>query len=77
MCDRLMNYVAEFKSIYGDDCSIIICGDLNANVSNMKDYVSEDSSHHMWLRRRYHREIGRGNTDNGVNTNGYLLIDFL
>ena len=45
--ERLMNYVAELKSIYGDDCSIIICGDLNARVSDMKDYVSEDSAHHM------------------------------
>ena len=33
--DRLLNYVAELN----DKCSIMICGDLNARMSDMKDYV--------------------------------------
>ena len=79
MFDRLLNYVAELKSKYGDECSIMICGDLNARVSDMKDYVYEDNAHHMCpLPDDYiaDRELGRGNTDNGINANGYLLIDF-
>ena len=76
--DRLLNYVAELKSVHGDKCSIMICGDLNARVSDMKDYVSEDVAHHACpLPDDYitDRELNRGNSDNGTSPNGYLLID--
>ena len=77
--DRLMNYTVHLKSITDKVCTFIICGDFNAKVSNMKDFVEDDNSRQLYaLPDDYsiEKELPRSSKDPKLNANGSLLIDF-
>ena len=46
--DRLSTYMVHLQSLTDKFCKFIICGDLNAKTSDMKDFVSDDTSRHVY-----------------------------
>lgn len=79
MFDRLTEQVANLKAAVGENSNIIICGDLNARIADLKDYVTEDDARHIYsLPDDYvsDKELPRKSKDTAVNANGRLLLDF-
>ena len=77
--DRIMNYMVHLRSITDNVCKFIKCGDLNARVSDMKDFVDADNSRHVYaLPDDYNADkvLPRSSKDSKLNANGSLLIDF-
>ena len=71
--------MVHLRSITDKVCKFIICGDFNARVSNLKDFVEDDNSRHVYaLPDDYSidKELPRSSKDTKLNANGSLLIDF-
>ena len=76
--DRLTEKIVHLKAVFGENCRIIICGDLNAQLSDLKDYVTNDDARYIFaLPEDYvtDMEMPRKTKDNDTNENGSLLID--
>ena len=77
--DRLLDTVAEYGNNEPDSC-FIICGDMNARIREMPDYVIDDTEQHIPLPDDYVIDDGiapRVSQDkNGSNSNGQQLLDF-
>lgn len=76
--DRLLNNMAEFKATYSDDCSFIVCGDMNARTGILPDMIVDDNNLHVPLPEDYTPDdfIPRTSQDKVVNSNGYLMLNF-
>ena len=73
--DRLTDRMVHFKAVFGENCRIIICGDLNARVSDLKDYVTDNYARHIFaLPDDYitDMEMPRKTEDNGTNENRFM-----
>ena len=44
--DRISSYMVHLQSVSDKPCRFIICGDMNARVANMNDFVADDASRH-------------------------------
>ena len=79
MFDRISHYMLHLQSLSDKPCKFIICGDMNARVSDLKDYVEDDYSRHVYaLPDDYCPDniLPRSTKDNTLNPNGSVLIDF-
>ena len=47
--DRISHYMLHLRSLSDKPCKFIICGDMNARVSDLKDYVEDDYSRHVYV----------------------------
>ena len=77
--DRLTEHIIYLKTISDEDCKFILCGDFNARTGDLKDFVSDDDSRHIYsLPDDYttDKHLPRKNKDTSVNSNGRLLLDF-
>ena len=77
--DRVTLHIVKLKSISDGDCKFLICGDFNAMTGDLKDYVSDDDSRHIYpLPEDYtaDEQLPRKNKDTVVNSSGRLLLDF-
>ena len=77
--DRLSTYMVHLQSLTDKTCKFIICGDLNARTSDMKDFVSDDTSRHVYaLPEDYvvDNNLFRISQDTATNAHGLCLIDF-
>ena len=77
--DRILSYMVHLQSVSDKPCRFIICGDMNASVANMNDFVADDASRHMYaLPDDYivDNSVPRSSKDSKSNSNGNLLIDF-
>ena len=78
--DKLSTYMVYLQSLTDKTCKFIICGDLNARTSDMKDFVSDDTSRHVYaLPENYvvDNSLFRISQDAATNANGLCLINFL
>ena len=78
--DRLTQHIEEIQR-QNDNQSprFIVCGDLNARIGKLNDYVSFDDGRHIEaLPNDYvgDNTLPRITSDESVNDNGNLLIDF-
>ena len=67
------------QSLTDKPCIFIVCGDMNARVSDLKDFVEDDNSRHVHaLPDDYKPDniLPRSTKDKILNSNGSLLIDF-
>ena len=49
-CDmfyRLTQHIEEINQVNGAECRFIICGDLNARIGSLNDFVPNDISRHI------------------------------
>ena len=76
--DRLLNNIAEFKAKYSDNCSFILCGDMNARTGNLPDMITDNNNLHVPLPDDYivDKCIPSVSQDKVVNSIGYLLLNF-
>ena len=77
--DRISSYMVHLQSVSDKPCRFIICGDMNARVANMNDFVADDASRHIYaLPDDYivDNSVPRSSKDSKSNSNGNLLIDF-
>ena len=77
--DRLSTYMVHLQSLTDKTCKFIICGDLNARTADMKDFVSDDTSRHVYaLPEDYvvDNNLFRISQDTATNANCLCLIDF-
>ena len=76
--DRLLNNMAEFKAKYSDNCSFIVCRDMNARTGYLPDIITDDNNLRVPLPDDYAVDecIPRVSQDKVVNRNGYLLLNF-
>ena len=71
--------MVHLQSLSDKPCKFIICGDMNARVGEMNDFVADDASHHIYaLPDDYivDNSVPRGSKDSKSNSNGSLMIDF-
>ena len=47
--DRISSYMVHLQSLSDKTCKFIICGDMNARVADMNDFVSNDASRYVFL----------------------------
>ena len=77
--DRMLDTVAEIES-KEQDCSFIICGDMNARTRESADYLTDDNSQHVPLPEDYTLDENippRFSLDkNASNANGNMLLSF-
>ena len=77
--DRISSYMVHLQSLSDKTCKFIICGDMNARVADMNDFVSNDASRHVYaLPDDYVTDklLPRSSKDTKLNSNGTCLIDF-
>ena len=77
--DRISSYMVHLQSVSDKPCRFIICGDMNARVANMNDFVADDARRHIYaLPDDYivDNSVPRSSKDSKSNSNGNLLIDF-
>ena len=76
--DRLLLHISKFEAKHSDNCSFIVCGDMNARTSTLSDVVIDDISMYVPLPDEYVCDgiIPRCSEDKVINTNGHLLIEF-
>ena len=78
--DRLLLHIGQIKSDATDaDYKFLVCGDFNARVGDMNDFVLADESRYIdALPDDYtsDTEFQRVSEDETVNENGHSLIDF-
>ena len=77
--DRMLDTVAEIES-KEQDCSFIICGDMNACTGESDDYLTDDNLQHVPLPEDYTLDENitpRFSLDkNASNANGNMLLSF-
>ena len=76
--DRLLLHISKFEAKHSDNCSFIVCGDMNARTSTLSNMVIDDNSMHVPLPDKYVCDdiIPRCSEDKVVNTNGHLHTEF-
>lgn len=78
--DTLLDNIIYIKNLTDDKCNFVCLGDFNARVGNRNDFVSDDNSKYINILPDDYvidTELHRNTQDNGVNSNGLILIDFL
>lgn len=73
MFDRLTEHMVNFQNIDDEDCKIFICEDLNARTGDLKNYVSDGDSRHIYaLPKDYTvgKEMQRGWGKGGLKITG-------
>ena len=76
---RLTQHIEEIKHVNEVESKFIVCGDFNARIGYLKDYVPHDIGRHIdALPDDYIGDtaLSRSSSDSSVNDNGTLLIDF-
>ena len=76
---RLTQHIEEINHENETDCRFIICGDLNARIGSLNDFVPNDIGRHKdALPEDYTGDtaLPRVSSDRSVNDNGILLVDF-
>ena len=79
MFDRISSYMVHLQSVSDKPCKFIICGDMNARVADMNDFVADDASRHIYaLPEDYIADysLPRYSKDTKSNSNGIAMIDF-
>ena len=51
--DRLLLHIAELEAEHSENCSFIVCGDMNARMGTLSDMVSDDNALHVPLPEEY------------------------
>ena len=77
--DQILQCVVHVESSSRSKCQFLICGDFNARVANLSDYVENDfASHVSVLPDDYVEDIpmARWSEDIGTNQYGPFLLDF-
>ena len=76
---RLTQHIEEINQVNGAECRFIICGDLNARIGSLNDFVPNDIGRHIdALPEDYNEDVAlpRNSSDRSINDNGNLLVDF-
>ena len=71
--------MVHLQSLSDKPCKFIICGDMNARVGEMNDFVADDACHHIYaLPDDYivDNSVPRISKDSKSNSNGSLMTDF-
>lgn len=77
--DRILQYIVHVESSSRNKCQFLICGDFNARVANLSDYVENDSASHVSVLPDDYVEdvpMARWSEDTGTNQYGPFLLDF-
>ncbi|MCG8047974.1 MAG: reverse transcriptase family protein, partial [Candidatus Thiodiazotropha endolucinida] len=77
--DRILQNIAMFEQQNRNNCQFLICGDFNARIANLADYVEDDSVNHVdVLPDDYIEDVpmSRWSEDTGTNQFGPYLLDF-
>ena len=78
--DDILQNIIHIKEITDNTCNLILLGDLNSRIGQQCDYVKDDFATHIdALPDDYisDLELPRSSTDNIVNSNGHMLLEFL
>ena len=76
----MLDNIIYIKNLTDDKCNFACLGDFNARVGNRNDFVTDDNIKYInFLPDDYvtDTELPRKSQDNGVNSNGLVLLDFL
>lgn len=77
--DRLFDTIVDLENKH-ENCSFVVCGDMNARTRESPDYLVDDNSHYIPLPENYLVDqdvIPRYSLDkHGSNSNGQMLLDF-
>lgn len=77
--DRMCNFMVKVNNESENKCYFMICGDMNARISDRNDFVVDDTFVHIdTLPDDYVRdnELPRITQDKGFNSNGRSLLEF-